>query len=211
METCDVLVVGGGPAGSTCAWTLRQAGADVLVIDQATFPRDKVCAGWITPPVIDDAAARYRRRTPSAGPSSQSPAFATGVIGRPHDVARATTSRSVTASAAASSTTTCCADRGARLRLGTPVKTMRPSGRPVADQRRDQRGGRGRGGWALLPGRPTAERRRRRRRRSSARRKPSSRFRTRTPTRSRSIRRSRSCTFRPTCAATAGASGNRAT
>ena len=53
METCDVLVVGGGPAGSTCAWKLRQAGADVTVIDRATFPRDKVCAGWITPPVIN--------------------------------------------------------------------------------------------------------------------------------------------------------------
>ena len=36
-----------------------QAGADVLVIDQATFPRDKVCAGWITPPVVDDARARH--------------------------------------------------------------------------------------------------------------------------------------------------------
>src|SRR6186713_2435257 len=52
MTTCDVLIVGGGPAGSTCAWRLRQAGLDVLVIDAATFPRDKVCAGWITPQVV---------------------------------------------------------------------------------------------------------------------------------------------------------------
>jgi geranylgeranyl reductase family protein len=52
METCDALVVGGGPAGSSCAWKLRQHGLDVLVLDKASFPRDKVCAGWITPAVV---------------------------------------------------------------------------------------------------------------------------------------------------------------
>jgi len=51
-DSCDVLVVGGGPAGSTCAWQLAQAGLDVLVMDKRTFPRDKVCAGWITPAVV---------------------------------------------------------------------------------------------------------------------------------------------------------------
>ena len=53
METCDVLVVGGGPEGSTCARHLRQAGLDVLVMDKQAFPRDKVCAGWITPAVVE--------------------------------------------------------------------------------------------------------------------------------------------------------------
>src|SRR5260221_2349968 len=53
MTTCDVLIVGGGPAGSTCAWRLRQAGLDVLVADAARFPRDKVCAGWITPQAVE--------------------------------------------------------------------------------------------------------------------------------------------------------------
>ncbi len=52
MTNCDVLVAGGGPAGSTCAWALVRAGFDVVVIDRAAFPRDKVCAGWITPQVI---------------------------------------------------------------------------------------------------------------------------------------------------------------
>ncbi|MFZ3208848.1 MAG: NAD(P)/FAD-dependent oxidoreductase [Geobacteraceae bacterium] len=52
METCDVLIVGGGPAGSTCADKLRQGGLDVLVLDKATFPRQKPCAGWITPGVL---------------------------------------------------------------------------------------------------------------------------------------------------------------
>ncbi|MDR2877144.1 MAG: NAD(P)/FAD-dependent oxidoreductase [Chromatiales bacterium] len=52
-ESCDVLIVGGGPAGSTCARQLRAAGLDVLVMDRQQFPRDKVCAGWITPAVVE--------------------------------------------------------------------------------------------------------------------------------------------------------------
>jgi menaquinone-9 beta-reductase len=64
METCDALVVGGGPAGSSCAWKLRQAGLDAMVVDAAVFPRDKVCAGWITPQVITELGLdteEYRR------------------------------------------------------------------------------------------------------------------------------------------------------
>ncbi|SNB45215.1 NAD(P)/FAD-dependent oxidoreductase [Geobacter sp. DSM 9736] len=53
MDTCDVLIIGGGPAGSTCAWKLRSAGLDVLLMDRAQFPRHKPCAGWITPAVLD--------------------------------------------------------------------------------------------------------------------------------------------------------------
>lgn len=53
MESCDVLIVGGGPAGSSCAWQLRRHGLDVVVMDKAQFPRDKVCAGWITPAVVE--------------------------------------------------------------------------------------------------------------------------------------------------------------
>jgi menaquinone-9 beta-reductase len=53
MDRCDVLVVGGGPAGSSCAWSLARAGMDVRVLDRSQFPRDKTCAGWITPPVLD--------------------------------------------------------------------------------------------------------------------------------------------------------------
>ena len=54
MRTADAIVVGGGPGGSTCAWKLRQAGFDVLVLDKATFPRTKLCAGWITPETLRD-------------------------------------------------------------------------------------------------------------------------------------------------------------
>jgi flavin-dependent dehydrogenase len=53
MDHCDALIVGGGPAGSSCAWSLRKAGLDVMVMDKAQFPRDKTCAGWITPAVVD--------------------------------------------------------------------------------------------------------------------------------------------------------------
>ncbi|HEV2968456.1 MAG TPA: NAD(P)/FAD-dependent oxidoreductase [Pirellulales bacterium] len=53
MQRCDVLIVGGGPAGSTCAEKLRAVGADVVVIDKKVFPREKPCAGWITPHVIE--------------------------------------------------------------------------------------------------------------------------------------------------------------
>jgi flavin-dependent dehydrogenase len=52
VEHFDAVIVGGGPAGSTCAWQLHRAGLDVAILDRAIFPRDKVCAGWITPPVV---------------------------------------------------------------------------------------------------------------------------------------------------------------
>ena len=47
-RTVDVVVVGAGPAGTSAATTLARAGADVLVVDKATFPRDKVCGDGIT-------------------------------------------------------------------------------------------------------------------------------------------------------------------
>jgi menaquinone-9 beta-reductase len=54
VKVWDVVVVGGGPAGSSAAWKLKQAGADVLVLDKERFPRLKLCAGWITPEVVRD-------------------------------------------------------------------------------------------------------------------------------------------------------------
>ncbi|RMH48610.1 MAG: NAD(P)/FAD-dependent oxidoreductase [Alphaproteobacteria bacterium] len=50
-ESSDVLIVGGGPAGSSCARALRREGLKVRILDQKRFPRDKVCAGWVTPSV----------------------------------------------------------------------------------------------------------------------------------------------------------------
>lgn len=54
MDDCDALIVGGGPAGSACAWALRRAGLDTAILDRSTFPRNKVCGGWITPAVLDE-------------------------------------------------------------------------------------------------------------------------------------------------------------
>ena len=53
MDACDVLIVGGGPAGSSCAWALRNSGLDVVILDKQIFPRDKICGGWITPAVLE--------------------------------------------------------------------------------------------------------------------------------------------------------------
>ncbi|MEO5772121.1 MAG: FAD-dependent oxidoreductase, partial [Burkholderiaceae bacterium] len=46
---CDVLVVGAGPAGSACAQQLARAGFSVVLVDQHTFPRDKVCGDGLIP------------------------------------------------------------------------------------------------------------------------------------------------------------------
>jgi flavin-dependent dehydrogenase len=51
MEIFDALVVGGGPAGSSCARKLVSGGLRVAVLDAARFPRVKLCAGWVSPPV----------------------------------------------------------------------------------------------------------------------------------------------------------------
>lgn len=48
MLTSDVVVVGGGPAGSAAAISLARAGRDVVLIDKATFPRDKCCGDGLT-------------------------------------------------------------------------------------------------------------------------------------------------------------------
>ena len=49
-RTPKVVIVGGGPAGSACAIELRRrCGADVTVIDRATYPRRKVCGSGLSP------------------------------------------------------------------------------------------------------------------------------------------------------------------
>lgn len=50
----EVIIIGGGPAGSSAAWELTRNGIDCLVLDRETFPREKLCAGWITPEVLAD-------------------------------------------------------------------------------------------------------------------------------------------------------------
>ncbi len=73
MPRYDVIVVGAGPAGSTCAYRLASAGAAVLLLDRARFPRDKPCGGGVTGraarllpfsivPVVEDTVTAVRMR-----------------------------------------------------------------------------------------------------------------------------------------------------
>jgi geranylgeranyl reductase family protein len=45
----DVVVGGGGPAGSTLAWRLARDGARVVLLERARFPREKVCGDYVEP------------------------------------------------------------------------------------------------------------------------------------------------------------------
>ncbi len=55
-QQTDVLVVGAGPAGSAAAaWAVKE-GLDVLLVDAATFPRDKTCGDGLTPRAIHELA-----------------------------------------------------------------------------------------------------------------------------------------------------------
>jgi geranylgeranyl reductase family protein len=48
-EMHDVLVIGGGPAGSSCAYWLAEAGWDVALVEKKVFPREKTCGDGLTP------------------------------------------------------------------------------------------------------------------------------------------------------------------
>jgi geranylgeranyl reductase family protein len=48
-EQADVIVVGGGPAGSVVAWQLARAGARTILLERACFPREKVCGDFVDP------------------------------------------------------------------------------------------------------------------------------------------------------------------
>ncbi len=51
-EQFDVLVVGGGPAGSACGYWLAEAGYKVLIVEKKRFPRDKTCGDGLTPRAV---------------------------------------------------------------------------------------------------------------------------------------------------------------
>jgi geranylgeranyl reductase family protein len=54
VDYFDVIVVGGGPAGSTLAYYLSGSGLKIAIMDKQDFPRQKVCAGWVTPAVMQE-------------------------------------------------------------------------------------------------------------------------------------------------------------
>ncbi|MHB1251821.1 MAG: geranylgeranyl reductase family protein, partial [Acidimicrobiales bacterium] len=47
--TFDVVIVGGGPSGSACAYWLANAGWSVCLIEKKDFPREKTCGDGLTP------------------------------------------------------------------------------------------------------------------------------------------------------------------
>ena len=51
-DSADVIVVGAGPAGSSTAFHLAQAGLDVLLLEKSHFPREKVCGDGLTPRAV---------------------------------------------------------------------------------------------------------------------------------------------------------------
>jgi flavin-dependent dehydrogenase len=126
MQHYDAVIVGGGPAGATCAAALRRRGLDVVVLDKATFPRTKLCAGWITPELFQtlevDPAEYGRGRVwqPMTG-------FRVGRIGGPHVVV--SYGRPVSYGIRRSELDDFLLRRaGARLRLGEAVEAVQRRG-----------------------------------------------------------------------------------
>src|ERR687897_792688 len=52
IDRHDVLVIGGGPAGSAAGFWLAKAGHDVCVLERKAFPRDKTCGDGLTPRAV---------------------------------------------------------------------------------------------------------------------------------------------------------------
>ena len=63
----DVIVVGAGPAGSATAYHLARAGHDVLLLEKAAFPREKVCGDGLTPRAVRAMVAMGIDTSESAG------------------------------------------------------------------------------------------------------------------------------------------------
>ena len=53
MRIHDAAIVGAGPAGAAAAITLARSGLDVVLIDKAEFPRDKICGDGLTSLALD--------------------------------------------------------------------------------------------------------------------------------------------------------------
>src|SRR6266496_3055252 len=65
METFDVAIIGGGPAGSSCAAFCAFAGLRTLVLERERFPREKVCGDCLNPacwPVLQRLGVSERVR-----------------------------------------------------------------------------------------------------------------------------------------------------
>ncbi|MGN6088127.1 MAG: geranylgeranyl reductase family protein [Actinomycetales bacterium] len=66
-DVADVVIVGAGPAGSTTAYYLAQAGLDVVLLEKTAFPREKVCGDGLTPRAVEQLLRMGIDTTPEAG------------------------------------------------------------------------------------------------------------------------------------------------
>ena len=62
----EVIVVGAGPAGSTAAFVLAQAGLEVLLLEKRRFPRDKLCGGFLAARTLGLLEELHGREAPAA-------------------------------------------------------------------------------------------------------------------------------------------------
>ncbi|WKK80596.2 geranylgeranyl reductase family protein [Marivirga arenosa] len=79
----DLIIVGAGPAGCTCAYQLRHTKLRIAVIDKATFPRDKICGDALSADVVNqldrmdptlvDSFKKFNQKLPSQGVSFFAP------------------------------------------------------------------------------------------------------------------------------------------
>ena len=127
MSEAEVVIVGGGPAGASLAGSLVRRGLDVTVLDRAEFPRDKVCAGWITPQLVRalgldlEAYARGRVLQPIR-------AFDVGRIGGPSVRTRASREPISWGIRRCEFDEHLLRRSGARLRLGEPLDALEREG-----------------------------------------------------------------------------------
>ena len=66
-DDADVIVVGAGPSGATTAYYLAQAGVNVLLLEKARFPREKVCGDGLTPRAVRSLISMGIDTSPEAG------------------------------------------------------------------------------------------------------------------------------------------------